>query len=301
MRSVSTPSSPAPSWGGQSYAPRRAGTLALPTDPKLYDAAATGYVAAGNEPSPTSVEGTLIAATESLVPTEASGPGGSAMAAPRPAAPRRGHRDRGSSTPAPGGGQTTAGTVAPTISTWPPSTCSTVAGRTDASTGRSFPSAQCRYTTRAASSPRTDTRTRSSPRTRASRDASRSSGRSPRPVVAAQGTPVRIGSLAERAPGRGRWSAELFYGSPIVAWRPAPGQRRIRSSGHERSTPWRSARRLDVTAGTSVSLPLKSGSYWYRVRGVDPAMPTGRQFMTWSTPLSITVAQPKFRLVASSK
>ena len=46
-------------------------------------------------------------------------------------------------------------------------------------------------------------------------------------------------------------------------------------------------------------LPLKPGNWWYRIRGINSALPDGHQYMSWSPPLSLKVAKPKFRLIAS--
>jgi len=70
-------------------------------------------------------------------------------------------------------------------------------------------------------------------------------------------------------------------------------------SSHTRY-PWRTVDRIDVDGGSATTLPLEPGTWWYRIRGVDSALPVGRQTMTWSDPLQLRVAKPKFRLVASA-
>ena len=52
-----------------------------------------------------------------------------------------------------------------------------------------------------------------------------------------------------------------------------------------------------LTLGTSIVLPLKPGTWYYRVRGFNYALPTGAQQMSWSDPAKIVVAKPKFRVV----
>ncbi len=63
--------------------------------------------------------------------------------------------------------------------------------------------------------------------------------------------------------------------------------------------PWRAVKRVSVDGGTATTLPLKPGTWWYRIRGLNSALPEGHQFMSWSTPLQLKVAKPQFRLVAS--
>jgi hypothetical protein len=56
-----------------------------------------------------------------------------------------------------------------------------------------------------------------------------------------------------------------------------------------------------LTLGTSTVLPLKPGTWYYRVRGFNFALPTGAQQMSWSDPARIVVAKPKFRVVKPGK
>jgi hypothetical protein len=55
-----------------------------------------------------------------------------------------------------------------------------------------------------------------------------------------------------------------------------------------------------VTAGTSVVLPLSKkqvGAWYYRVRGINPALPDGAQAMSWSTPVRVRVTGDSFVVV----
>jgi len=123
-------------------------------------------------------------------------------------------------------------------------------------------------------------------------------GKASSPVVAGQGSAYASG---QSPTGRLIASAgdKPFYGHPLVAWVPAPGADTYEIEWSPTRYPWRAVRRIQVDGGTAASLPLKPGAWWYRVRGVNSALPTGRQYMTWSMPLGLTVAKPKFRLVAS--
>ena len=46
-------------------------------------------------------------------------------------------------------------------------------------------------------------------------------------------------------------------------------------------------------------LPLSSGTWWYRVRGIDYNLPTGVQQMGWSNPQKLVVAKPTFKVAAA--
>ena len=50
-----------------------------------------------------------------------------------------------------------------------------------------------------------------------------------------------------------------------------------------------------------IVLPLKPGTWYYRVRGYDYNLPTGAQEMAWSQPMKIVVAAPKFHIVAAKR
>jgi hypothetical protein len=125
-------------------------------------------------------------------------------------------------------------------------------------------------------------------------------GKASSPVVAGQGTAYAsglspAGRLIASAGGR------PFYGHPLVAWLPAPGADTYEIEWSPSRYPWRAVKRLSVDGGTAKTLPLKPGSWWYRIRGINDALPAGHQYMSWSPPLRLTVTKPKFRLVASSK
>ncbi len=125
-------------------------------------------------------------------------------------------------------------------------------------------------------------------------------GKASSPVVAGQGT-----AYASGLSPTGRLIASTgnrpFYGRPLVAWLPAPGADTYEVEWSPSRYPWRAVKRVSVDGGTATTLPLKPGNWWYRVRGINSALPQGHQFMSWSQPLHLTVASPKFRLVASSK
>jgi hypothetical protein len=104
---------------------------------------------------------------------------------------------------------------------------------------------------------------------------------------------------------RGRLTSALhdtrFYGEPLVAWTPALGASVYEVQWSKTRYPFVaqifSGLKGLMTFGTSVVLPVKPGTWWYRVRGFDYSLPTGAQQMTWSDPIRIVVAKPTFRIV----
>ena len=124
-------------------------------------------------------------------------------------------------------------------------------------------------------------------------------GKASSPVVAGQGTAYASG-LSPKGRLTASAGAKPFYGRPLVAWLPVPGADTYEVEWSPSRYPWRAVKRLAIDGGTATSLPLKPGRWWYRIRGINSALPQGHQFMTWSQPLQLAVAKPKFRLVSSS-
>jgi hypothetical protein len=87
-----------------------------------------------------------------------------------------------------------------------------------------------------------------------------------------------------------------FYGEPLVAWTPAPDAWAYEVQWGKKAYPF-TARGKQLTFNTSLVMPLKPGTWYYRVRGYDYNLPTGAQEMAWSAPVKVVVARPKFRIV----
>jgi hypothetical protein len=89
-----------------------------------------------------------------------------------------------------------------------------------------------------------------------------------------------------------------FYGAALVAWLPALGASSYEVQWSKTKYPWTPASTTPlVTAGTSALLEgLSPGTWYYRVRGIDPYIPGPVKQMTWSTPVRIKLARPKFTI-----
>lgn len=98
-----------------------------------------------------------------------------------------------------------------------------------------------------------------------------------------------------------------FYGEPLVAWMPASGARAYEVQWSKKLYPFvaqtdpRTGAQGYLTMATSAILPLKPGTWWYRVRGFDFNLPTGSQQMAWSTPQRVVVAKPSFKVASAGK
>ncbi len=97
-----------------------------------------------------------------------------------------------------------------------------------------------------------------------------------------------------------------FYGQPLVAWTPALGASAYEIQWSKTRKPFVAevapgGKRGWVTASTSVVLPVGTGSWYYRVRGIDFQLPSKAQQMSWSDVQQIVVAPPSFKIDTSSK
>ena len=103
-------------------------------------------------------------------------------------------------------------------------------------------------------------------------------------------------------------TSKAFYGYPLIAWTPALGAAVYEVQWSKRAYPFKPEPNPQnqnalgsMTLGTSAVLPLKAGTWYYRVRGFNFTLPTGAQQMSWSDPAKILVAKPKFRVVGGGK
>jgi len=88
-----------------------------------------------------------------------------------------------------------------------------------------------------------------------------------------------------------------FYSQPLVAWTPALGAGVYQVQWGTRGSPFKAvASRITYT--TSTVLPVASGTWWYRVRGIDWNLPAGSQQMSWSEPQRIVVAKPTYKVTS---
>jgi len=86
------------------------------------------------------------------------------------------------------------------------------------------------------------------------------------------------------------------YGAPLVAWKPALGADRYEVQWSRKAYPWKKMGSIETPA-TSMNLPLTTGRWYYRVRGISLALPAGGRQMSWSHPIAIRVAKPVFKIV----
>ena len=120
-------------------------------------------------------------------------------------------------------------------------------------------------------------------------------GKTSEPVVTSSGTPYASGLSAKGRLLTATTGRPVFAAPPLVAWQPALGASAYEVQWSKKAYPWRPAGNL-YTFSTSANLPLKPGSWYYRVRGIDLSLPTGSAQMTWSDKMGVVIAKPKFKV-----
>jgi hypothetical protein len=125
-------------------------------------------------------------------------------------------------------------------------------------------------------------------------------GKVSQPVVTAASNMPWVSGLAPN--GRMVASAAkvpVVHDSPLVAWQPAVGATTYEVQLSQKSYPWKTTWST-TTAATSVVLPLGKaavGTWFYRIRGINPALPAGAQAMSWSNPVRLKITGDSFVIV----
>jgi hypothetical protein len=91
-------------------------------------------------------------------------------------------------------------------------------------------------------------------------------------------------------------SRSVFYGSPLVAWRPALGADAYEVQWSATSDPFKVVA-SHYTFATSASLPVTPGTWYYRVRGLNLSLAGSAQRMAWSDVAKLDVGTPTFTVL----
>jgi hypothetical protein len=93
-----------------------------------------------------------------------------------------------------------------------------------------------------------------------------------------------------------RTPAPSFYRAALIAWEPALGATGYEVQWSKTRYPWKAASATPVyTTATSMLLEgLDPGTWYYRVRGIDPYVIGPIKPMTWSAPVRIRLVKPTF-------
>lgn len=123
-------------------------------------------------------------------------------------------------------------------------------------------------------------------------------GKESDPVSVASTNPYIVGLTPAGRLLAATGSKPVVFSTPLIAWEPATGATSYEVQWSRTGYPWR-AQGSKQTYSTSAVLDLAPGQWFYRVRGLNQIQLRKPQ-MAWSAPIKLTVAKPKFRLVASS-
>ena len=122
-------------------------------------------------------------------------------------------------------------------------------------------------------------------------------GKIGKPVVLSDSKAPYISGLSPRGKLVGaKKGSQAFFGHPLVAWEPVYGAHEYEVQWSRTLNPWRPEGTPITTPATSAVLPVTAGRWYYRVRGLNPSLPKKPE-MTWSKPVSLRVAKPRFRVV----
>jgi len=122
-------------------------------------------------------------------------------------------------------------------------------------------------------------------------------GKIGKPVVTGDKAPYVSGLSTKGKLVGARSRSQSFYGFPLVAWEPVYGAQEYEVQWSRTLNPWRSASGSPATTpATAAVLPLTAGRWYYRVRGLNDSLPRKPE-MTWSPPVKLRIARPRFRVV----
>jgi len=128
-------------------------------------------------------------------------------------------------------------------------------------------------------------------------------GRQSAPALLGNGAPFASGLSPSGRLIAASASSAVFYGPPLVAWSPALGAEAYEVQWSRSASPFRSETNGQggavglETFATSATLPLKPGTWFYRVRGINFSVPGGASRMSWSNSVKLTVTKPRFVVV----
>jgi hypothetical protein len=272
--------------GSPAYAPRWNGTLLLPTKQGDLELARTKFLPTGPEGKTWTADAAPVTANEALPPDVTTISSGEDDSPPGGGGSHASKVRRATLAVA-------AGSVGPPVDLWD----------TDWPTGRYYwtvvPVVALMKTDDAGGDPHIEYDDLEVPQDACAAGRVLAFGKTSRPAVASSGYAPFASGLSPTgslvSPAQAKPS---FYGSPLVSWQPALGASAYEIQWSKTRYPFVTAGTPILTYGTSTSLPLKPGTWWYRVRGLNLALPAGARAMAWSPSMQLVVAKPTFKIVA---
>jgi hypothetical protein len=124
-------------------------------------------------------------------------------------------------------------------------------------------------------------------------------GKVAKPAVAADGKPYAVGMSPNGALADAAAPDPKFYGATLVSWQPVSGATGYEVQWSKSLYPWKTEGTPILTASTSTTLGgLAAGTWYYRVRGLDPYLPGPLQKLAWSDPVEVEIAAPTFAVAS---
>jgi hypothetical protein len=117
-------------------------------------------------------------------------------------------------------------------------------------------------------------------------------------TTAESGIPYASGLSSDGRMVAAASTSPTFFGKPLIAWQPAPGAQRYEVQWSRTAYPWRTAGKL-VTPATGALLDLPTGTWYYRVRGLDETLP-GPSGLTWSDVAQLQIQPRTFQVVSKT-
>jgi len=118
------------------------------------------------------------------------------------------------------------------------------------------------------------------------------------PLTTSSQTPYISGLLAGRVTSASRTSPR-FSELPLITWQPAIGAQSYEIELSRTAYPWKPVRKQTSVVTSAVLNLTRSdvGTWYYRVRGVNPYLVAGAQKMTWSRTVKIRITGDEFTVV----
>jgi hypothetical protein len=122
-------------------------------------------------------------------------------------------------------------------------------------------------------------------------------GKGGEPATGLSGKPYATGLTPGGQLVSAKTAKPLFYGAPLVSWQPALGATSYEVEWSKQLYPWKPiSKPLETEADSAMLEGLTPGTWYYRVRGLDPYLPGSAKQMAWSDPVAIQIAQPVFKV-----
>jgi len=119
------------------------------------------------------------------------------------------------------------------------------------------------------------------------------------PVTTSAAAPYASGLVNATRLAAATTKRPSFQELPLVTWDPAIGAISYEVQVSRRAYPWKASVRMSAVVPSAL-LPLTKksvGTWYYRVRGINPDLPPAAQAMSWSKPVAIRITGDRFVLV----